>query len=117
MKVTQHQPTAGVPSGESTRFALLSPQLAPCWGVRWAGGRARAMTVPSPSLLQIHPPPPRLAERGTQRSVNPTAERRGKTWSLRELHPVDLSQRVRWPARRPAGQGVAQRQRAGVTLL
>jgi len=37
--------------------------------------------------------------------------------SLRELHPVDLSQRIRWPARRPAGQGVAQRQRAGVTLL
>lgn len=47
-KVTLHQPT---------RFALLSPQLALCWGAPWACGRVWVMTVPAPSLLQIPPTP------------------------------------------------------------
>lgn len=85
-----------------------------CTMGRWQGlGDAHPFTPTPPNPA----PPPCSAERGTQCSVTPTAERRGKTWSLHKLHPADLSQRVRWPPRRPARQGVAQRQRAGVTLL
>lgn len=63
----------------------------------------------------LTPPTPPLL-RGPS-TVNPTAKRRGKMQSLHKLHPADLSQGVRWPPRQPAGQGLAQRQRAGVTLL